>query len=375
MKKLLEADTKLLLAIVVLVFFGVIMVLSASMLLAFKRFNTPYSFFFKHLMWTIIGFGGLYAAVHVKTAFIRKNARWFYIIMTATLAAVLFFGREINGARRWFDLGFTTFQPSEAMKVAMIIFLADYLDRKKSRIRTPGGFARLAALIAIPLGLILAQPDLGGVVVIVCVSLVMFFLAGVKFRYLAAVGLICFAAFAAAIIVTPYRMARVKNFAATIMSGSGVTKTPTGPADVESQQGAALAALARGGWFGAGPGSSRLKMFYLPEPHTDFVFAVIGEELGYLGAASVLGLFFLLFARGLKVAASSDDVFVSLTAAGITVYFTVQALFHIGVSCGLVPTKGLTLPFISFGGSSLIVSLAAAGLLLNFSTRMGGRAR
>lgn len=375
MNKIQRTDTKLLLAVTALALFGAVMVLSTSMLLAFKRFNAPYSFFFKHLMWMIVGFGCLWSAAHVKTAFVRKYARWFYIGMTAMLGGVLLFGREINGAKRWFDLGFTTFQPSEAMKVAMIIFLADYLDRKKSRLKTPGGFARLAALVAAPLGLILVQPDLGGAIVIVCVTLAMFFLAGVKLRYLAAAGLICVAIGVSAIAVTPYRLARVKNFAATALSPSRGSKTPSGPAEVEGQQGAALAALARGGWLGAGPGSSRLKVFYLPEPHTDFVFAVIGEEFGYLGAIVVIGLFFAVFARGLRAASLTNDMFVSLASAGITVYFTVQALFHISVSCGLLPTKGLTLPFISFGGSSLVVTLAAAGMLLNFSSGMGARAR
>ena len=399
-EKIERADRPLMTVIIILVLCGIVMVLSSSSIVSFKRFDAPYGFFYKQIIWSFLGIIGMLVAFYVRIDFIKKSARWLYLAGVIALAAVLVLGKEVNGARRWFNLGILTFQPSEAMKLVMIIFLADYLDRKKSRLKTLKGFARLAFFVALPSGLVLLEPDLGGAMVIALISLAICFLGGVDVKYLAAV--FCFALIAAAfsVVTTPYRLARVKRYVSSVAHsplvmylakkqkpyvavpptdtrGEGESENVTAgrsdgfsPSQIESQGDAALAAIKRGGWLGVGIGNSRLKMFYLPEPHTDFIFAVIGEEMGYLGAMVIVLLFLFLFMRAIKVALSTGgSSFMSLAAAGVAFYFTIQSVFHIGVSCGLLPTKGLTLPFISFGGSSLLVSFMMAGILLNISTR------
>ncbi len=376
MKKLEKFDKILFITILSLLLFGVIMVLSTSMIFAYQRFNSPYSFFVKQVIWMIIGFGFMYFTLGFKQKAMRKFSRFFYFILTAVLFALLFFGKEINGAKRWFDIGFVTFQPSEFMKVAMILFMADYIDRKKSKLQTHSGFLNFLFIIGVPLVLILLQPDLGGVIVLVAIIISMFFVAGLKLKYLLLVILLGLSVVPVEIMRKPFRRERMKEYISQfIFNKNNITDNvrPLLATEINSQHDASMVALERGGWLGTGPGRSRLKLFYLPEPHTDFIFAIIGEEWGYLGSIVVIGLFVLLFMRGLKISMNSSDFFSSLTAMGIAVYFSVQSAFHIGVSCGLFPTKGLTLPFISFGGSSLIVSMTAAGVLLNISGRLNPR--
>jgi len=389
-EKIERADKTLITIVIILALLGIVMVLSASYMVAFKRFDAPYGFFYKQLLWCILGVAGFALTFYMRIDIIKKSARWLYLGGLIALVLVLILGKEMNGARRWFNLGFITFQPSEAMKLIMIVFIADYLDRKKSRLRTWGGFGRLVFFIALPAGLVLLQPDLGGAMVLAAISFAVCFLGGVDIKYLATVFVAIIIVGAISIATTPYRMARFKKYIYGIKNSSIVSyvlhrnshsmpspgvdeKVAVGqdlsPYKIESQSDAAIAAIRRGGWFGVGPGNSQLKMFYLPEPHTDFIFAVIGEEWGFLGALFIVILFFMLLIRSMKVSTVAGNCFMGLAAGGIAFYFTIQALFHIGVSCGLLPTKGLTLPFISFGGSSLLISFMTAGILLNISTR------
>lgn len=366
MKKFEKVDNVLLVAILALACIGILMVLSSSVIFSYKKSNAPYAFFIRQIVWLVVGSVCAYCIMHVKHNLIKKMSKYIYVILTLILLALLLFGKEINGAKRWFSLGFATFQPAEFMKIVMILFLADYLDRKKSKLREFRRFAALSCIIGIPLLLIILQPDLGSVIVLTLIILSMFLLGGVKIRYIALILAVGLVVGSVEMMRYPYRRSRLKQYITqfTTANADNSIRIRTGV-----QQEAAIVALERGRWFGSGLGQSRLKLGYLPEPHTDFIFAIIGEEAGFIGSMTVITLFMIIFYRGMKIATSVGDYYSYLLTMGIVVYFSVQSAFHIGVSCGALPTKGLTLPFISCGGSSLVASLIAAGLLLKLSAK------
>lgn len=364
MKKLEKVDKLLLIIIIALTLFGTLMVLSTSAVIA----KSPYKLFIKQLIWTVIGSGCLYAVLHLKQKVIRSLSRYLYIIFIFVLLGVLIWGDEVNNAKRWLEFSFIRFQPSEFMKVIMIIFLADYLDRKKSKLQRFSGYLKLVIILSIPLFLIMLQPDLGSIVVMFVIILSMFFLSNIKLKYVIFTVLLGVIVISFEMVRYPYRRTRLTYYVSNLTN-----LTSQKSLDVRTQQDAATVALMRGGWFGTGPGQSRLKLFYLPEPHTDFIFAIIGEEWGYLGSLAIIALYILFFIRSIKISNMTENYFSSLLVTGIAIYFSTQAAIHIGVSCGVFPTKGLTLPFISFGGSSLIASMIAAGLLLKISASSNAR--
>jgi len=279
-------------------------------------------------------------------------------------------GYTVNGARRWVRLGFMNFQVSELARVMLLTYIASYAVRRADELRDSfGGFMKPVGVLALAAVLLLCEPDFGAATVLLATGLVVLFLAGARLHHLAVPVVLGSAGLALLALISPYRLRRLTGFL-----------NPWGdPFDSGFQLVQSLIAIGRGAWFGVGLGSSVQKLFYLPEAHTDFVFAVFAEEFGLLGVVVVIGLFALLVARALKVsrdAARAGQTFQSYVAAAIGVWLGLQAFVNIGVNMGLLPTKGLTLPLLSYGGSSMLVTLGWIGVLLRIhhDTQVSGRA-
>jgi cell division protein FtsW len=360
MPRKLAPDMWLLASALVLLSVGVVMVYSASAIMAEQRFRDPYFFLKKQLFWAVLGCLALWAALRVDY---RRLERWVLPLLAA--AAVLLvlvlippFGQAINGTRRWFRFGPISFQPAELAKLALVVFLAGFLARRRE---TMGDFWRSfvppLAVAGAMAALVVAQPDLGNAVTLVALTFALLFLAGSRLRHLSVLFLAGLPLVAVAIVAAPYRLRRVLTFL-------DPWQDPLGSGYQIIQ---ARLALGAGGPLGRGIGESRQKLFYLPEAHTDFIFAVIGEELGYVGALGVIALFVLFVWRGLRVGLRAPDPFGAYLALGITTLLATQTVVNLGVVIGLLPTKGLPLPFISFGGSALVVTMLSTGVLLNVS--------
>jgi cell division protein FtsW len=353
-------DYFLFLVVVALVGFGVVMVYSASAILATDRFRDPYFFLRKQCFWALLGLGALWATMGVD------YRRWRAVVLPLLglavflLVAVLLpgFGQEINGTRRWLRWGPVSFQPTELAKLALVLYLADFLARRQAQIGSFWrGFLPPLLVTAAMAALILKQPDLGSSVALVAVVLSTIYVAGARLRHMAVVALAAVPVIVLLVTGASYRLRRVFAFIDPWADPRGA-----GFQIIQS-----YLALGGGGLTGRGLGESKQKLFYLPEPHTDFIFAIVGEELGFVGAVVTVVLFGLLLWRGMRIALRVADPFGALAAIGITAMLTTQALVNLGVVVGLLPTKGLPLPFVSFGGSSLLVAMASVGLLLNIS--------
>ena len=355
--KLPHIDTLLLIITGVLVLIGTIMVFSSSVIMADVRWQAPYSFFVKQIIWVIMGTAVMVFFSQFDYKHIQKYSRVILALSVILLAVVLVIGTEKGGAKRWLRLSFLSFQPSELAKLAVVLALADYFDRKKSQIRKLVSILPAFLIICIPVGLISLQPDLGIPIVIVTVSLLLMYAAGAKFSNVFGIFLIFIPFVIIEILRKPYRLERVKNF---ITSWGGIEST-------SYQINQSILAFGSGGFWGKGLAASSMKLFYLPEPHTDFIFPVIGEELGFIGAVTIIALFVLLAWRGWTISRNSQNFFGALLALGFTWLIVFQALFNMGVSTGIFPAKGLPLPFVSFGGTSLFLNLASVGILLNIS--------
>ena len=360
MPRKLTPDKWLFGTMIVLLSFGIVMVYSASAIMATDRFHDPYFFLKKQLIWALLGAIGLLAAVRFDY---RRLERWQWpILISAAVLLVLVlvppFAHPINGTRRWLRLGPASFQPAELAKLALVVYLAAYLARRREGL---ADFWRglvpplaIAGLLAV---LVLAQPDLGNCLTLVIVTFGLLFLAGVRLRHLLLVLAPALPLLALAIWMAPYRLRRIMTFLDPWADQRG-----GGFQIIQS-----WLALGSGGLVGRGIGESKQKLFYLPEAHTDFIFAVVGEELGFLGAVGLLTLFVVLIWRGLRVGVRAPDAFGAYLALGITVLIATQALVNLGVVTGLLPTKGLPLPFVSFGGSALFTTMLSTGVLLNIS--------
>jgi len=278
------------------------------------------------------------------------------VLLVLTLAGP--FGQSINGTRRWLRLGPLSFQPVELAKFALVVYLASFLRRREAVL---GSFCRgllPVLLVAGSLaGLTILQPDLGNSLALILLALALAYLAGARVVHMAAVVAAAMPVLALLIALKPYRWRRVVAFMAPWDDPQGA-----GFQIIQS-----FLALGSGGWLGRGLGESRQKLFYLPEPHTDFIFAIIGEELGLLGAVAVVAMFAAFMWRGLRIGARAPDAFGGYLALGLTIMIATQTLVNIGVVTGALPTKGLPLPFISFGGSALLMTLFSTGVLLNIS--------
>ena len=354
-------DFTLLLAALLLIFIGIIMVFSSSWPEGIKSKNDGYHFFKKQVIASGLGLFLLFFFMNFDYKRLNRLSGLIYIL--SIFSGFLIFtplGIVVKGARRWVDLGFTTFMPSDIIKLGSIIFLASFLSKKKNDIANiKKGILPTLIIIGLSCGMIYLQKDLGTTVTLGATLMSIFFVAGIKISHLlvmvsvAALGLI------KAITGKDYTY-RIKRFTAFL--DPFADKTDTGWQIVQS-----LYALGSGGLFGLGLGKSRQKFFYIPEPHNDFIFAIIGEELGFVGSLTVILLFLLLIWRGIRVALNVEDLFGCLLATGIVALITIQSLIHIAVVTSSIPTTGIPLPLVSYGGTSLILYMSAIGILLNIS--------
>ncbi|HEY4999997.1 MAG TPA: putative lipid II flippase FtsW [Usitatibacter sp.] len=342
---------------------GLVMVYSASIAMAeaerFTGFRTSY-FLVRHSIYLAIGLAFAAALFRIPLWLWQKAAPWLFLCGTAMLVAVLIpgLGREVNGARRWIPLGIATFQPSELMKLFVVLYAADYTVRKAAFMDDfRKGFLPMFAVMTAIAALMLREPDFGALVVVTAIAMAVLFLGGLNWRLFAGLAALLAAAFAVLIVSSPYRLQRILGFMDPWNDAYG-----TG-----YQLSHSLIAFGRGEWFGVGLGASVEKLFYLPEAHTDFLLAVIAEELGFVGVLGVILLFLFLVHRAFAVgrqAASLERYFAALVAQGIGVWIAGQAFINMGVNMGLLPTKGLTLPLLSFGGTGIVVTCMALGILM-----------
>jgi len=344
----------------ILIAIGIVMIYTSSAIYAYDTYGDSAYFLKRHLVYLAVGFLAMTVMLSVPYMSLRRLSKPMLAASILLLVLVLVspFGREGGGARRWFRIGSFSFQPSEAVKIAFLIYLADFLSRKKNDLhQLREGFMPPLLILGLVVGLIILQPDLGTAVAIVMVTLFMLFLAGTKMRYLGVTLASFLPIFILYIFLKPHAARRILAFVAP-------EKDPLG---VSFQIMQSFVALGSGGLFGVGLGQSRQKLFYLPACHTDFIFSIIGEELGLLGTLSVLSLFFLFSWNCYQILRRVQDRFGRLLGFGIASLITLEALVNIGVACGALPTKGLPLPFVSYGGSALVFNLVGVGLLLNIS--------
>ncbi len=350
----------LVMATFILLAIGVVMIYSSSSIYAWERLGSSAYFLKRHLIYLTLGLFGALLCMSIDYRILRRFTKPLLLISFTLLVLVLLPGisREIAGAKRWFRIFGFSFQPSELAKLAVLIYMADYLSRKEDCIRDfYKGFMPVMIVLGALALLILLQPDLGTALSIVVIVLVMLFVAGVRLAHLAAVILLAVPAFYILILSAPYRRARITAFLNPWADPLG-----SGFQIIQSQ-----VALATGGIFGVGLGKSLQKLFYLPAAHTDFIFSIISEELGFIGAFTVIILFMIFILQSARIAKNAVDAFGYYLSLGIIAMIGFEVVVNIGVSLGNLPTKGLPLPFISYGGSSLIFDMLSAGLLLNIS--------
>ena len=367
MARKLKSDKVLFLATLLLVCASAVMVYSASAVLAMGRFQQPpYFFLLKQMLWAILGIGLLGIAMRVDYRLLRRPLviRSALAVSVVALVAV-FFGPAINGTRRWFSIGGVGIQPSELAKVAVILFAAAALERRMESMDR-GVFRALGPVVLVTglvCGLIVLEPDFGTAFTLSAIVGVMVFAAGLPYRHLAGATLVLAPALVAVMISEPYRVQRLLTFLDPWADQYG-----HGYQIIQSQ-----IAVGTGGVLGQGLMAGVQKLFYLPHPHTDFIYAVIAEETGLVGAFVVLLCFGVILWRGLEIATAAPDRFGAFLALGITMMVSFQAFFNISVVLGLLPTKGIPLPFVSAGGSSMLVNLLAMGILLNVSQHTSPR--
>jgi len=351
-----RSDIFLLSVVLFLVFTGVVMIFSASAIVSHEKFDSSYLFLTKQLIWTVMGVFLMLALVRVDYNKLQKFSRPLMVFSLSLLVLVLLIDR--GEIKRWLKFGMLSFQPSEMAKFCLILYVADVLDRKGSKLQDlKKGLLPVLILTAIFLMLIYVEPDLGTVVILGLVILAMLFMGGVRLSHLLSLLLLSVPLLYFATFHVGYRRERILTFL-----------NPWADAQrIGYQVIQALLALGSGGFFGEGLGASKAKLFFLPEPYTDFIFSIIGEELGFLGASLIVFLFVLIAWRGLRIATRAPNQFGNLLAAGITFLITFQAVLNISIVTACLPTKGITLPFLSYGGSSLVFSLIGVGILLNIS--------
>ncbi len=360
MPRKLVPDMWLFGTVVALVAVGVVMVYSASALVAADRFRDPYFFLKKQLFWAVLGFGCLWAAMTLHYRSLQRAMLPLLVLSLVLLIFVLIppFSQEINGTRRWLRVGPVSFQPAELAKFSLVVYLAQFLTRRREVVESFWLGLLPPLLVAGSMaGLVLLQPDLGSSLTLLALVFCLLFLAGSRISQMALVAASALPLVALAIYAAPYRLRRIVTFLDPWADPRG-----SGFQVIQS-----YLALGSGGLIGRGLGESKQKLFYLPEPHTDFIFAVLGEELGFLGALAVVCLFGLVVWRGIRIGLGAPDAFGAFLALGLTALLACQTLVNLGVVTGVLPTKGLPLPFISFGGSSLVMAMVSAGVLLNIS--------
>ncbi|WP_273125380.1 stage V sporulation protein E [Metabacillus sp. HB246100] len=339
---------------------GLIMVYSASAVWATYKFDDSFFFAKRQLLFAGVGVIAMFFLMNVDYWTWRTWAKMLVIICFFLLIAVLIpgIGMERNGSRSWIGVGAFSIQPSEFMKLAMIAFLAKFLSENQKKITSfKKGLIPSLGIVFLAFAMIMLQPDLGTGTVMVGTCIVMIFVSGARIIHFAWLGLAGLAGFVVLVLSAPYRIKRITSFL-------DPWEDPLGSGFQIIQS---LYAIGPGGLFGLGLGQSRQKFFYLPEPQTDFIFAILAEELGFIGGSFILLLFGLLLWRGIRIALGAPDLYGSFLAIGIITMVAIQVMINIGVVTGLMPVTGITLPFLSYGGSSLTLMLMAIGVLLNVS--------
>ena len=345
---------------VILIAIGVIMIYSSTSIFALERYQDGFFFLKRHMAFLLFGVLLAFLAMSFDYRKLSVISKPFLAVSLFLLVLVLIpgIGREVSGAQRWFKFKFISFQPSELANLALIIYTADFISRKENYIRTFWkGFLPPMAVLGAAAILILMQPDLGTTVSIGVVIVIMLFVSGVRLSYLLSLFLVSLPALYILIFSVPYRRARIMAFLNPWLDPKG-----SGFQIIQSQ-----IALGSGGIFGIGLGNSKQKLFYLPAAHTDYIFSIIGEEMGLLGTIGLIILFMLFIQQGLKIIRNAPDKFGYFLSLGLVLMFCLNTVINIGVSCGLLPTKGLPLPFISYGGSSLMFDMVSVGILLNIA--------
>ena len=351
-------DLLLFAAALLLVSLGLVMVYSASSVMALAETGDPLYYLKRQMIGMTLGTIAMLVLMQIDYRIYQRLAILGVVVAYGLLVAVLLVGTEISGSRRWIDLGVFNLQPSEVSKLALVNFIAAFAASRPQVMKNFWkGLVPPLLVTGVFFALVVAEPDFGTGVSMVGTAMVMLFACGARISHLIILGLLAIPLLGVLIWLEPYRMERILSFL-----DPWADPMNTGWNIIQS-----LLAIGSGGLFGLGLGSSRQKFFYLPEQHTDFIFAIIGEELGFLGSLAVLSLFSLFAWRGFRVAMRASDLFGCFLAVGITAMIIVQAALNIGVVSGVLPVTGVTLPFISFGSSSLVVSLAGVGVLLNIS--------
>lgn len=363
MKERVRFDNILLASALALVGTGIVMVYSASAIVALEKFNDEYFFLKKQVLFGLVGLVTMIIVTRVNHQFYAKIVYVILGISLLSLIAVLVpgIGIKAGGATRWLKIGGFSIQPSEFAKLAMIIYLAYSLAKKEKTIKkfTIGVLPHLM-VAGIMLSLIVIQPDMGTAICIGVVVFILLFAAGVRVSHLSMMFLLASPLVYLLVVLKGYRLQRILAYLDPWRYA-----TDSGFQLIQSWY-----AFGSGGIFGRGLGEGKQKLFFLPEPHTDFIFSVIGEELGLIGVLSVVLVFFLFIYRGMRIASRTSDLFSAYLAIGITTLVGLQATIHMGVTLGLLPTKGIPLPFVSYGGSSLLANLIGLGILLNISAQV-----
>ena len=359
MARKLQSDKWLFLATLALICASVVMVYSASALVALERFQQPYLFVTKQIMWAAVGLAVLSIVMRIDyRAYRNDRMLWFLLAVVTVMLVAVLFRQPINGTRRWFGIGGFGIQPSELAKLSAILFTALMLERRRARINElQYSLLPIALIVGGIVALILLQPDFGTAVSLLAVIAVMVFAAGISYRYLFGAALLALPALYVILMQADYRRRRLLTF-------MDPWADPLGDGFQIIQS---LIAVGTGGVFGKGLMNGVQKLFYLPEPHTDFIYAVISEETGFIGASLVLLCFCVIAWRGLRTAMRAPDTFGAFLALGITMMLVLQAFVNISVVLGLMPTKGIPLPLVSNGGSSMLINLLGIGVLLNIS--------
>lgn len=359
-RKFHRPDMVLLGTILALLAIGFIMVYSSSAVRGYIQFDDSYHFLKMEIIWAGMGLVAMILSMMVDLRLLRRFAKPVLYIAIALLVAVKIpgIGRRVNGADRWIGLGPLSIQPSEVIKLSMVLVMSHVLALDPHKIQSfRKGVLPILGLMGVISGLIMLQPDLGTTLVIAATTFFLLIAAGARTGHILALAGTGLGLVVAAIAAAPYRMRRIFAFL-------DPWADPLGNGYQTIQ---ALLALGPGGLFGLGLGQSRQKFLYLPENHTDFIFAMIGEELGFIGASLVVSLFFLFAWRGFRVAMKAPDAFTGFLAVGLTAMVSVQAMINMGVVSGVLPVTGITLPFISYGGTSLVFTMLGVGVLLNIS--------
>jgi cell division protein FtsW len=357
-KPSMQYDISLLFSVLFLVGIGIVMVYSASSALALKKFGTSYYFLKKQTIFALLGIVILVISCHIPYHVFRSLTYplLFLAIMLLFVILISRFGYSAGGAKRWFRIAGFTFQPTELARFVLVIYLAYSMNKKVGRIKDfHVGFLPHVLVLCMFTVLIMLQPDFGSVIIFGAITWIMLFVGGVRILYLLGSMVIVTPVVYYLMVGADYRIERIMSF-----MNPWQYSTDKGYQVIHS-----LLAFGTGGIWGTGIGKGYQKLFYLPEPHTDFIFSVIGEELGLIGVLIILGLYTIILWRGISIARNSQDAFGSFVAIGLTAAIGLQICVNMGVVLGLLPTKGLTLPFLSYGGTSLLMNMVSIGVLMN----------